>query len=49
VYDLKLHEPTRLLRAATHGRGLWERQLDVASVANVRLVMRDHVRWTPGA
>jgi photosystem II stability/assembly factor-like uncharacterized protein len=46
VYDLKLHAPTRLLRAATHGRGLWERQLDVASVADVRLVIRDHVMDT---
>ena len=46
VYDLKLHAPTRLLRAATHGRGLWERQLDVAGVANVRLVIRNHVMDT---
>jgi photosystem II stability/assembly factor-like uncharacterized protein len=46
VYDLKLHAPTRLLRAATHGRGLWERQLDVASVPDVRLVMRDHIMDT---
>jgi photosystem II stability/assembly factor-like uncharacterized protein len=46
VYDLKLHAPTRLLRAATHGRGLWERELDVASVADVRIVIRDHVMDT---
>jgi hypothetical protein len=46
VYDLKLHAPTRLLRAATHGRGLWERQLDVAGVADVRIVIRDHVMDT---
>jgi photosystem II stability/assembly factor-like uncharacterized protein len=46
VYDLKLHEPTRLLRAATHGRGLWERQLGGAGAADVRLVIRDHVMDT---
>src|SRR5215813_9894558 len=46
VYDLKLHAPTRLLRAATHGRGLWERQLDVAGIANARLVIRNHVMDT---
>ena len=46
VYDLKLHAPTRLLRAATHGRGLWERQLDGAGVADVRLLIRDHVMDT---
>ena len=28
VYDLKLQRPTRLLRAGTHGRGLWECKLD---------------------
>jgi photosystem II stability/assembly factor-like uncharacterized protein len=46
VYDLKLHAPTRLLRAATHGRGLWERKLDAADAANVRIVIRDHVMDT---
>jgi photosystem II stability/assembly factor-like uncharacterized protein len=46
VYDLKLHAPTRLLRAATHGRGLWERQLDGAGAADIRLVIRDHVMDT---
>jgi hypothetical protein len=35
-----------LLRAATHGRGLWERQLDGAGVADVRLLIRDHVMDT---
>src|SRR5262249_32663754 len=32
VYDLKLHAPTRLLRAGTHGRGLWEPKVGRASV-----------------
>ena len=46
VHDLKLHAPTRLLRAATHGRGLWECQLNVAGVPEVRIVIRDHVMDT---
>ena len=55
VYDLKLHAPTRLLRAGTHGRGLWERKLDVTSGAGVDLYVRDHLmdtartQPTPGA
>jgi photosystem II stability/assembly factor-like uncharacterized protein len=46
VYDLKLHSPTRLLRAATHGRGLWERKLDVQSLAKVDLYVRDNLMAT---
>ena len=46
VYDLKLHVPTRLLRAATHGRGLWERKLDIPGDPDVRIVIRDHVMDT---
>ena len=46
VYDLKLHAQTRLLRAATHGRGVWECKLDVAGVPEVRIVIRDHVMDT---
>jgi photosystem II stability/assembly factor-like uncharacterized protein len=42
VFDLRLHNPTRLLRAGTHGRGLWERKLDVASMPDVDLFFRDH-------
>ena len=42
VYDLRLHSSTRLLRAATHGRGLWERKLDVAGLPDVDLYLRDH-------
>ena len=30
VFDLRPHQPSRMFRAATHGRGLWERKLDVA-------------------
>jgi photosystem II stability/assembly factor-like uncharacterized protein len=42
VFDLRLHSPTRLLRAATHGRGLWERKLDVLSLPDVDVYLRDH-------
>src|SRR5205823_6161342 len=43
VYDLKLQNPARLLRAATHGRGLWERKLDVASMPDVDIFLRDNL------
>jgi photosystem II stability/assembly factor-like uncharacterized protein len=46
IFDLRLHAPSRLLRAATHGRGLWERQLDVASMPAVDLYVRDHSMHT---
>jgi photosystem II stability/assembly factor-like uncharacterized protein len=43
VYDLKLQNTSRLLRAATHGRGLWERKLDVASMPDVDIFLRDNL------
>jgi photosystem II stability/assembly factor-like uncharacterized protein len=43
VFDLRLHAPARLLRAATHGRGMWERRLDVAAMPNADLYVRDHL------
>ena len=46
VYDLKLQATTRVLRAATHGRGLWERKLDTAAMNDVRLVVRDNIMDT---
>jgi photosystem II stability/assembly factor-like uncharacterized protein len=46
VYDLILHSATRLLRAATHGRGIWERKLDVMSMSNVDIYVRDHLLAT---
>ena len=46
VYDLKLHAPTRLLRAGTHGRGVWERLLDVASTPDTNVYVRDHILHT---
>jgi photosystem II stability/assembly factor-like uncharacterized protein len=49
VYDLKLHGPSRLLRAATHGRGLWERKVDATTAPNVELFVRDHLMDTAHA
>jgi hypothetical protein len=46
VYDLILHAPTRLLRVATHGRGLWERKLDTPSAPDVNIFVRDHLMDT---
>jgi photosystem II stability/assembly factor-like uncharacterized protein len=43
VFDLKLHSQARLLRAGTHGRGMWERKLDVTSLPNADLYVRDHL------
>ena len=41
VIDLKLHGPRRLLRASTHGRGVFERTLDSGPVAGIELYIRD--------
>lgn len=46
IYDLKFHAPTQLLRAATHGRGIWERKLDVATLPDVQLYLRDNIMDT---
>jgi hypothetical protein len=43
VYDLKLQSPTRLLRVATHGRGLWERLLDAPSTPDTNVYVRDNI------
>lgn len=40
VMDLRLH-PNRLLRASTHGRGVWEYSIDETNVASVELYIRD--------
>jgi hypothetical protein len=42
VFDLRLHERTRMLRAATHGRGLWEKPIDAPSTPAVDLYLRRH-------
>lgn len=46
IYDLKLHEPSRLLRAATHGRGMWEREIDEAALNDTTIYVRDNVMHT---
>lgn len=46
VYDLRLRTGSTLLRAATHGRGLWELRTDVNVQPTVDLFVRDHVMDT---
>jgi hypothetical protein len=43
VFDLAIHQARRLLRAATHGRSIWERPIDSSSCPMVDLYMRDDV------
>jgi hypothetical protein len=43
VFDLQIHSPRRLLRAATHGRSIWERHIDSAACPLVDLYMRDNI------
>jgi photosystem II stability/assembly factor-like uncharacterized protein len=43
VFDLRLHDATRLLRAAVHGRGIWERKLDVPAMPDVNIFVRDNL------
>lgn len=46
VFDMRLHNPTRLLRVATHGRGMWERRLDGVKMPAVDVFVRDHLMDT---
>lgn len=41
VFDLQIHRASRLLRASTHGRGLFEYKLDPPAQADVDLYVRD--------
>ena len=43
VFDMRLYEPTKLLRVVTHGRGMWERKLGVSSMPDVNIYVRDHI------
>ena len=43
VQDLKFFAPRRLLRAATHGRSIWERPVDAATLPLTDIYMRDDV------
>ena len=46
VNDLRLHTLARLLRAATHGLGIWERELDATTSTDAVICMRDNVMHT---
>ncbi len=41
VYDLQIHATARLMRAALHGRGVWEWKLDAPALPDVELYIRD--------
>jgi photosystem II stability/assembly factor-like uncharacterized protein len=43
VLHLAVHQPSRLLRAATYGRGAWERPLDAAACPAADIYMRDNI------
>jgi len=43
VFDLQLQPSRRLLRAATHGRGVWERKIESGSCPLVDLYIRDNI------
>lgn len=43
VYRLAIHGPRRLLRAATHGRSIWERPIDTGMCSMVDLYVRDNI------
>ena len=49
IADLLLHGPSRRLRAATHGRGVYERRLDGAPQGPVSLYVRAHARDVGGS
>jgi len=46
IFDIRLHNHSRLLRAATHGRGIWELKLDEKRTAEIDLYVRDHLMDT---
>ena len=43
IYDLRQRAGSNLLRAGTHGRGLWELRTDLATQPNVDIFVRDHI------
>jgi hypothetical protein len=54
VYDMRLlYKPEKVLRLVTHGRGMWERRLDVSNIADIDIFVRDHImdtgRFTPSS
>ena len=46
VFDMRLHAPKRLLRVATHGRGMWERKLDTPTMLDTDIFVRDDLMET---
>jgi photosystem II stability/assembly factor-like uncharacterized protein len=46
VKDLHLHRATRLLRAGTQARGVWELPLDDGTMPDVAVYLRDHAADT---
>jgi photosystem II stability/assembly factor-like uncharacterized protein len=46
VKDLRLHRATRLLRAGTQARGVWELSLDDGTMPDVSVYLRDHAADT---
>lgn len=46
VKDVLLHPKTRLLRAGTQARGVWEIALDAATMPEVHVYLRDHAADT---
>ncbi|MDN5860357.1 MAG: peptidoglycan-binding protein, partial [Pseudonocardia sp.] len=43
VLDLQVHQASRTLRAATHGRGAWELPLDLATTPHPELYLRMNI------
>ncbi len=43
IQSLKIHGPSRKLRAGTYGRGVWERHLDPGKCSDHYLYMRTHI------
>jgi photosystem II stability/assembly factor-like uncharacterized protein len=46
AYDLKILNSERLIRAATHGRGMWEREIDAVASPDTVIYVRDNVMHT---
>ncbi len=43
IYHLAIHAPSRLIRAATYGRGVWERSIDTFVQPMVDIFLRDDI------
>lgn len=47
VFDMKLQPTSRILRCATHGRGMWERSIDAPTATEIALVGAEIVDGHP--